>query len=73
MQRNPYWPLNGPSFSRYLDSIIDYLLAERRGRLRFNICGADGKPAIKPFRKRESIWMTEACNHSNLLVLRLNS
>jgi hypothetical protein len=63
----PQWPLVSPG----LDSIVVFLLAEGRDQLRFKICGADGKLTIEPFKKRESIWMTGACNHPSLSALPL--
>jgi hypothetical protein len=66
MQRNS-WPLASPR----LDYIVVFLLAEGRDQLRFKICGADGKLTIEPFKKRESILMTGACNHPSLSALPL--
>jgi hypothetical protein len=66
MQRNS-WPLVSPR----LDSIVVFLLAEGRDQLRFKICGADGQLTIEPFKKRESILMTGACNHPSLSTLPL--
>ena len=48
MQRNPYWPLNGPSFFSVLRFCRCVFLAARRGgRLRAKFRGADGKPTTE--------------------------
>jgi hypothetical protein len=46
MQRNPYWPLNGPSFfsTTEIPSQCISLTVPVAQRLRAQISGADGKP-----------------------------
>jgi hypothetical protein len=70
MQRNSYWPLNGPSFFRCLE--FHRCVFSRRikdgGRLRVKFRGADGKPTTEPFPKKP-LWAIGARNHSNLMVL----
>ena len=53
MQRNLYWPLNGPSFfsTSEIPSLCFFSLHERRRRLRAKFRGADGKPTTEPFQE----------------------
>src|SRR5258708_37608496 len=47
MQRNPYWPLNGPSFFfDHRDSVTAYFThcPSRAVGFGLKFCGADGKP-----------------------------
>jgi hypothetical protein len=46
MERNPYWPLNGPSFFLGVEipSLFFSSLHQSRRRLRVKFRGADGKP-----------------------------
>jgi hypothetical protein len=54
MQRNPYWPLKGPSFFSVLKSrrFVLFSLQESRHRLRIKFRGADGKPTTEPSQER---------------------
>lgn len=53
MQRNPYWPLKGPSFfeSLIFRGCVFLSLHERARRLRVKFCGADGKADDRTFSK----------------------
>jgi hypothetical protein len=42
MQRNPYWPLNGPFLGAKIPSLRFFSLYESRCRLRVKFRGADG-------------------------------
>lgn len=51
IRRNPYWPLNGPSFLPVLriHQCISPHCSRKRRQLRPKSCGADGKPTTELF------------------------
>lgn len=74
MQRNSYWPLNGPSFSPYLDSIVVFFLAARKAASASGQISRRGMASRRPdfLKRRTSIRMT-AARTTVILILPANA